>query len=85
MPALVGQEDPELDTGSPAAQPDVFEPLAQGVEPHVPPEQEVVQHEPLTHGVESHEDRSLHFSDISDEELHKQHGRRRMRLMRKIL
>ena len=34
VPALVGQEDPGMDTGSPAAQPDVLEPLEQEVELH---------------------------------------------------
>ena len=41
VPALVGQKDPGMDTGSPAEQPDVLEPLAQEEEFNEPLEQEV--------------------------------------------
>ena len=55
MPALVGQEDPGMDTGSPAAQPDNLAPLAQEVESHEPLTHEVEVSAPLAQEVELHE------------------------------
>merc|ERR1711888_198445 len=55
VPALVGQEDPGMDNGSPAAQPDNLTPLAQEVESHEPLKHEVEVNAPLAQEVEQHE------------------------------
>merc|ERR1711895_402362 len=64
VPALVGQEDPGMDTGSPAAQPGILKPLAQEVEFHEPLEQEVDVDKPLKLEVVLPDDRQMQVCDV---------------------
>merc|ERR1711888_178328 len=74
VPALVGQEDPGMDNGSPAAQPDNLTPLAQEVESHEPLKHEVEVSAPLAQEVEQHEpleqETELHNPPDQEVELH---------------
>merc|ERR1711888_473359 len=63
VPALVGQEDPGMDTGSPVTQPDVLKPPVLEVEMTKPLE-EVEADEPLE--VVLNDDRSLQVSVVLD-------------------